>query len=506
MVNRLIYLLAVGAIIVIRRLPLALCFVLGQVIGALLWATLGRYRRLARENLSAAFANEKSPSKIRLLNFRHFVTLGANLFCAFKIAALPKEDILRVAPLENSEGIERNILNGRGVVLAMSHMSNWELYAQVCFQRPETSFGTVYQALRNPHLDDLINRDRRRLGVKTFNRKNGFEAAIALLRQPGSVGILVDQSAGHSGIWMPFFNRLGSTSPLAATLAIRTNSAVVPAAIYTSGFARWRVVFEDEIPYDPSNPEQLTADINRVLERQVRRSPADWFWVHNRWKTPWPHLLIAGQKRGIYLPPGTDPSMLYPFRFIIRSPDSLDEALKSQRAVRAFKRGRPDARLAVLAPAALEAFWKGIPEVDELVSFPPDESLFKIANKIRGRFEAAIVLPNSFRSAAETWLAGIPRRVGFGGSFRSALLTQIIDEPRKKAKSQQQADRYWHLALRCGAVEPPPLSAGSSQTQSDAEPGEITVQSLIGSRAQQPSPQPHSLVNAREARRTVVGG
>jgi lauroyl/myristoyl acyltransferase len=79
-------------------------------------------------------------------------------------------------------------------------MSNWELYAQVCFQRPETSFGTVYQALRNPYLDDLINRDRRRLGVKTFNRKNGFEAALALLREPGSVGILVDQSAGHSGI------------------------------------------------------------------------------------------------------------------------------------------------------------------------------------------------------------------------------------------------------------------------------------------------------------------
>ena len=140
-------------------------------------------------------------------------------------------------------------------------MSNWELYAQVCFQRPETSCGTVYHALRNPYLDDLINRDRRRLGVNPFNRKNGFEAALALLREPGSVGILVDQSAGHSGIWMPFFNRLGSTSPLAATLAIRTNSAVVPAAIYTSGFARWRVVFEDEIPYDPSNPEQLTADI-----------------------------------------------------------------------------------------------------------------------------------------------------------------------------------------------------------------------------------------------------
>jgi lauroyl/myristoyl acyltransferase len=120
--------------------------------------------------------------------------------------------------------------------------------------------------------------------VKTFDRKNGFDAAIALFRKPGSVGVLVDQSAGHGGVWMPFFNRLCSTSPLAARLAIRTNAAVIPTAVYTSGFAKRRVVFEEEIPYDPGNPEQLTADINSALEQQIRRSPANWFWVHNRWK------------------------------------------------------------------------------------------------------------------------------------------------------------------------------------------------------------------------------
>ena len=168
---------------------------------------------------------------------------------------------------------------------------------------------------------------------------------------------------------MPFFNRLCSTSPLAAALAIRTNSAVVPAAIFTSGFARWRIVYDEEIPYDRSNPEQLTADINAVLERQIRHSPADWFWVHNRWKTPWPYLLIARQKRGIYLPPGIDPLKLHPFRFLIRSPNWLGDAVMSLRAARAFKHGRPDARLAVLAPAKLEAFWKSIAEVDEVISF-----------------------------------------------------------------------------------------------------------------------------------------
>jgi heptosyltransferase-2 len=460
MLDRLIYWLALGAITVIRRLPLPVCFVLGQVIGAFLWAILPRYRKLARENLSAAFGNAKSSSEIRRLTFRHFTTLGANGICSFKVAVLPQKAVLRIAPFENSEVVQRNILRGRGVVLAISHMGSWELYAQAAFQRPETRFGTIYQALRNPYLDELINRDRRK-GVETFDRKKGFKAAIALLRKPGSTAVLVDQSAGNGGIWMPFFNRLCSTSPLAATLAIHTNSAVVPAAIFTSGFARWRVVYEEEIPYDRNNPEQLTADINAVLERQILQSPADWFWVHNRWKTPWPSLLLGRQKRGIYLPPGTAPSTLHPFRFLVRSPNWLGDAVMSHRAVRAFKLGRPDARLAVLTPAKLEAFWKSIGEVDEVISFAPGDSLFTVAKKIRGRFEAVIVLPNSVRSAAEAWLARIPRRVGFRGHFRSLLLDQIIDEPKKKkaGRPQHQADRYWHIARHCGAAERPAVTA-----------------------------------------------
>jgi lipopolysaccharide heptosyltransferase II len=466
MLDRLISWLALGAITVIRQLPLEVCFLLGQVIGAFLWVILPRYRKLARENLSAAFGNEKSSSEIRRLTFRHFATLGANGICSFKFAALPQRDIARIAPFENSEVISRNILSGRGVVLAISHMGSWELYAQAAFQRPETRFGTIYQALRNPYLDELINRDRRK-GVETFDRKQGFQAAIALLRKPGSTAVLVDQSAGHGGVWMPFFNRLCSTSPLAAALAIRTNSAVVPGAIFTSGFARWRVVYYDEIPYKTRNPKQLTADINAVLERQIRQSPADWFWVHNRWKTPWPSLLLGRQKRGIYLPPGTDPATLHPFRFLVRSPNWLGDAVMSHRAARAFKLGRPDARLAVLTPAKLESFWNSIAEVDEVISFVPGESVFAIAKKIRRRFEAVILFPNSFRSAAEAWLAGIPRRVGFRGQLRSMLLTQVIDEPKKKdgGRPQHQADRYWHIARRCGAGKPPTVAARRSPSQ-----------------------------------------
>lgn len=457
MLDRLIYVLALGAVSLVRSLPLGVCFAFGQGVGALLWAILPGYRRLAKENLSRAFP-EKSHAEIRRLTFRHFTTLGANAVSAFKIPAVSQETILRIAPIEHLDYIKRNIAKGKGVVLAINHIGNWELYAQLIFQVPEARFGTVYQALRNKSIDNLINQDRRRLGVQTFDRKKGFNNAIALLREPGIVGVLVDQNAGDGGVWTPFFNRLSSTSPLTSALAIRTESVVVPVAIFTSGFAKWRVVLSPEIPYDPANPDQLTVDINVALEKQIRESPADWFWVHNRWKMPWPNFLTVGQRRGTYLPPGLDLKSLQPFRIVVRSPNWLGDAVMSIPAARAFKLGRPDARLSILAPEKLAAVWKSIPEVDEVITFSPEDSVFTVAGKLRGKFDVAVLFPNSFRSAAEAWLAGIPRRVGFAGHKRDRLLNQIVPERKKKKalKPEHHTDRYWRIAERCGAIERPP--------------------------------------------------
>ena len=456
MADRLVYIIALLALGFIRLLPLPVCFVLGQVAGSVLWLILPGYRRLARENLTVAFGREMSPTAIRELVFKHFTTLGANVASAIKIPTLSRKEIERIARIENLDLIRENIDRGRPVLLAINHIGNWELYAQLVFQVPEAHFGTVYQALHNKLVDDLVNRDRRRLGVRTFDRKAGFQGALALLREPGILGVLVDQHAGNSGVWTPFFNRLCSTSPLSATLAIRTNAAVIPAAIYTTGFARWRVVLSPEIPWSPDKPEQLTLDINKALEKQIRVSPADWFWVHNRWKTPLPNFLINEAKRGIYCPPSEpDPA---PFRIVIRSPNWLGDAVMAMAAVRAFKLGRPDARLSILCPSKLAGLWQRVGDVDEVIGIEPGESIFSTAGKLRGQFEAAVLFPNSLRSALEVWLAGIRRRVGYAGHTRSILLDQVITPPKKNGSApRHHADRYWHISSRCGAESMPPV-------------------------------------------------
>ena len=207
----------------------------------------------------------------------------------------------KITRVEGMETIRAALERGKGVVLIISHIGNWELFAQLCQFLPEFEWGTVYQPLGNRYIEAHIQRMRQR--VKLFSRKSGFNAPTAFLRAGGALGVLVDQHAGDGGIWTPFFGRLASTSPLAALLALRTEAVVVPMAVHTAGVGQWRVVISQPMATvapdgKPLETEALTAQINLVLESQINRAPPDWFWVHNRWKTPKPKLLLATYRRG----------------------------------------------------------------------------------------------------------------------------------------------------------------------------------------------------------------
>ncbi len=173
---------------------------------------------------------------------------------------------------------------------------------------------------------------------------------------------------------------------------MKTGAAVIPVGIYTSGFARWRLVAGTEVSYDSEKPNQLTADINRALEAQIRESPADWFWVHNRWKMPHPQFLLGRTKRGLHLPPDYDRANLRPFRILIRSSDSPGDAVLNSPAVRAIKQGRP--RCEGDHPCAEKnSPISGAPCRKWTISlrFGEDANVLKVALRIRGRFDVAVL-------------------------------------------------------------------------------------------------------------------
>ena len=366
---------------------------------------------------------------------------------------MPPEKILERVEVENIESMEREFRAGVPVVLVLSHLGTWELFAQLM---PKfvgyVRNASVYQKLGNRFIDEHVRRTRSQTGLELFDRHEGFQPVIDLLRSGGGVGVLSDQHAGDHGVWTPFFGRLASTSPLPALLAKRTRAALIAAGVYTIGPARWRMVFTERFDQTGASVAALTAKINQVIEQQIRLAPEDWFWVHNRWKTPEPNFLLAHYKRGIYLPPGISPSDLKPFRILIRSSNWLGDAVMSVPAVRAIKAGRPDAHVTIAAPDKIAPIWKLVPEVDAIIPLP-EGPLLSVVRLLRQQmpFDVAILFPNSLRAALESWLSGIPRRVGYRGHWRSWLVNQIVREPRKPGPPEHHSLRFLRIARECGA-------------------------------------------------------
>ena len=461
-----VYLLYRAGIWLVALFPLPLLFAIGQFAGTMAWLISHRYRALALRNVRIAFGDELSPGKARRLVRQHFQRLGANLLCSVKFTEMPIAKIFHRVELENFEPLESCFRRKQPVVLLLSHIGLWELSAQLLpHVVPEYRKSTVYQKLKNSYIDRHIRSARGRFGLDVFERSEGFGKAIELLRSGGGIGILCDQHAGDGGIWTPFFGRLASTTPLPALLARRTNAQLLAMAVHTSGFARWRAVVEAPLHQNGESIESVTFRTNEIIEKQVRRAPEDWFWVHDRWKTPYPNFLLARYKRGVFLPQNAP---LQPFRILIRSSNWLGDAVMSVPAVRAIKQGRPDAHVTIVAAQNIAALWNTIPEVDAIIALPR-KTLFSAVRLLRRdpRFDVAILFPNSLRSGLEVFLARVPRRVGFSGHWRNWLLNQ---RPRRtKARGiVHQSYRYLELASTVGIkVKPdfPPANPPKSRGQ-----------------------------------------
>jgi heptosyltransferase II len=450
MVDFSTYLLYRVASFLLALLPLRVLYSLGEFLGLGAYAIAVKYRRLAQRNLAIAFP-EKHPRELRRIARRHFARLGANLLCTLKLGRMPLDRIAAHVTLINDQPLHDVLRAGRGATVVLSHLGAWEIFAQL-FPRDFSYVpnGTVYQALGNRHIDAHVQRQRARAGVQLFDRRAGFHAAIELLRSGGVLGILSDQHAGDHGLWTPFFGRLASTTPLPGLLAKRTRTPVFGAAVYTTAPGRWRMEFTARIDQPDDSIEQITARMNDVLAKQIRPAPEDWFWVHNRWKTPRPNFLLTQYKRGVYVPPGMSAENLQPFRILVRGTNWLGDNVMSAPAVRALKQGRPDAHITVAVPEKLAPVWKLVPEVDEVLPLR-GKSLGAAVSAMRSRprFGVAVLFPNSMRSALEVRLAGIPRRVGYRGHNRAWLLNQIVPE-RPPGPVEHQVNHYLRIVQELG--------------------------------------------------------
>ena len=114
-------------------------------------------------------------------------------------------------------------------------------------------------------------------------------------------------------------------------------------------------------------------------------------------------------------------------RILIRGTNWLGDAVMTTPALLRLREKFPRAHISLLTPSKLADLWHHHPAVYETISFAAGETVFSISRRLRaGKFDLALVLPNSPRSALEVFLAGIPQRTGYARPWRNFFLTQPV--------------------------------------------------------------------------------
>ena len=130
-----------------------------------------------------------------------------------------------------------------------------------------------------------------------------------------------------------------------------------------------------------------------------------------------------------------------PLRILVRGTNWLGDAVMTTPALLRLREKFPRSRITLLTPEKLKDLWQHHPAINETISIAPGESVFSVAKKLRDdKFDLALVLPNSPRSAIEVFLAGISRRIGYARPWRNFFLTQTIPSRAAAVKMQKRPE------------------------------------------------------------------
>jgi len=287
--NTLLYWLARGLVALIQALPLPLVAKLGRAGGGLAFRLDARHRRVVLKNLTMCFSTEKSPAEIHSLALENFRRIGENYVCAIKTSAMSADELrphvefvgIDQLPQKSGDALLPNI------VVAIGHFGNFELYARFHDVRADYQCATTYRALKQPGLNRLMQDLRGTSGCLYFERRADGPLLRSAMNQGGIIlGLLADQSS--KGLRAPFLGHDCNTGLAPAVLALRYETQLYSAICYRIAPAKWRLELGEEIPTRENGharpSDAIMRDVNLAFEAAVRRDPANWFWVHRRWK------------------------------------------------------------------------------------------------------------------------------------------------------------------------------------------------------------------------------
>ena len=275
---------------VFNIIPRKLAIFLGGWIGLVAWKIITKDQRLIYRNLGLCYDGALSAQEKVNIGQRFFINSGRNIADLLRFEKHYDSDISGLVTTEGLEHFDRAYKREKGVFGITAHLGNFELLA-VHLAKLGYRIGVISRPLADNKLNELLVKNREKLGITNFFASNFPIGVINWLKSGGAVGVLIDtDSSRFKGEFIPIFDRLAKVPVGQTVIAMKLGAALVPMACLRTAKHHYRVIIRPEIPINITS--DIRKDIYRItqsssleLERLIKQYPDQWIWMHNRWRS-----------------------------------------------------------------------------------------------------------------------------------------------------------------------------------------------------------------------------
>ena len=175
--------------------------------------------------------------------------------------------------------------SGKQVIFVSGHFSNFELMA-MHLEKSGINLCAIYRPLNNIFLNGIMEKIRKKYICKNQIKKGigGLKNLVNLKNKNLSSALMIDQRVSE-GVLSNFFNEKALTSTIPAQLVKKYKIPVVPVYIERINEINFQIIIKDPINFSAETSIQnITDDLNKILENMIIKKPEQWIWSHNRWK------------------------------------------------------------------------------------------------------------------------------------------------------------------------------------------------------------------------------
>ena len=251
------------------------------------WRRQGRRVQVLEGNLARVLGPDADGAAIRAASREVMRRYARYWLEIFRLPVLPIERLVAgMHELGHRDGILENVAAGRGVVIGLPHMGNWDQAGAWIIAKGAGSFTTVMERLKPESVYERFVAFREGLGMEVLPASGGtrpFGILAERLRSGKIVILPCDRDVTGNGIEVEFFGEKAKMMAGPAALAVLTGAALMPATLWFEDDG-WGVNIGAEIPQPASGTRSqkiaaMTQDLARFFEAGIREHPYDWLML-----------------------------------------------------------------------------------------------------------------------------------------------------------------------------------------------------------------------------------